>query len=182
METADTGHGLSVWLERAAMIERLGCTGRTLQRKVRRGEVERRQDGRRNLYRLRPQKQTVYQTQNADIGQERTRTSDSGSLSDVSDKADPYAAITALVAMVGEVREELRITRQELLTAKEERDALRELLETQLGERTEPDSRLEALEEAVLILKRSASSRPGRRLVASSGPPERPKRRKRRSR
>ena len=47
-------HHLSVWMTRAEACEALGCSPRTLARKVEGGELERRQEGRQGLYRQVP--------------------------------------------------------------------------------------------------------------------------------
>jgi hypothetical protein len=46
-------HMLTLWRTRADMAAHLQCSPRTIQRKVRSGEIERQEDGPRPLYRLR---------------------------------------------------------------------------------------------------------------------------------
>ena len=51
----DTRHKashLSVWRSRQEICKLIGCSTRTLARKVRQGEIERRQDGRKAFFRL----------------------------------------------------------------------------------------------------------------------------------
>jgi len=125
MKLPDTGHRLSVWMGQTAMLARLSCTARTLRRKVERGEVERRRDGRRNLYRLCVGGPILNRTPLPDTGHGGTPLPDISRVSDLSGEADPYAAIAALLVLVGEVREELREARTERAELRQDLEQLR---------------------------------------------------------
>lgn len=142
MKIADTGHGLSLWIDRQTTLQRLGCSARTLRRKVERGEVERKRSGRRTLYRINGGHRLQKRPEIADTGQHRSPIAASKEVVDVAADADLYAAIAALLVLIGEVRDELK-------EAKAERAELK----------------------AELAQLRKESTRPRRRLVASAKHP-----------